>query len=131
MTLVDTSVWIDYFRKNETPQIQWLNDALNENEDLCTCGLICAEILQGIKNETQYRKVKHLLGSLLYLPMKRQTYFDAANIFRTAKTKGKTIRNTIDCLIAACVMDNKATLLQRDRDFEVIAEIVNLRLVKP
>lgn len=131
MTLVDTSVWIDYFRKNQTPQVAWLNNALNENEDLCTCGLICTEILQGIKVETQYHKVKHLLGSLLYLPMKRQTYFAAADIFRAAKTKGKTIRNTIDCLIAACVMEHKVALLQRDRDFESISEVTNLRLVKP
>ena len=47
MILVDTSVWIDFFRKKNTPQVEYLSNILENNEDLCICGVIITEILQG------------------------------------------------------------------------------------
>ena len=128
MMLVDTSVWIDYFRGNETPETDRLVDALSRDEDLCICGLILTEILQGIPSPKQYRQVKRLLKPLIYLPVSREAHILAADIYRAARAEGKTIRNSVDCIIAACAVTHNVPLLQSDRDFLAIEAVSKLRI---
>jgi predicted nucleic acid-binding protein len=106
----------------------WLATLLNEDADLCICGLILTEILQGISSDTQYRTVSRSLSHLIYLPMPREVYLLGADIYRTARKTGKTIRNTVDCIIAACAIVHDTALLQRDKDFLAIASISDLKL---
>jgi len=129
--LVDTSVWIDHFRGDESPEAARLARALDEHEDVCICGLIWTEILQGIGADRQHRRVKRLLGGLIYLPLDRRGHTLAADLYRRARRAGKTIRNTTDCVIAACAIAHGAPLLHRDRDFGTIASVSKLRIVRP
>ena len=129
MILVDTSVWIDHFRGADLPGANWLARAIDDEMDLCICGLILTEILQGIASAPERRKVRRAVGTLIYLPMDRDGYLLAADLYRRARAKGRTIRNSVDCMIAACAIVNDAALLHNDRDFLTIAEVSKLRLV--
>jgi predicted nucleic acid-binding protein len=129
MVLVDTSVWIDFFRGVNSPEAGRLTAAIMAETDLCICGLVQTEILQGIKSDAQYKQVKMFLRDLVYLPTPKSGYLLAADIYRAARKKGKTIRNSIDCLIAACAIINKVPLLQKDRDYLTIAAVSDLKLL--
>lgn len=123
MILVDTSVWIDYFRERSTPAVSRLDKAIDNGEDLCTCGLILTEILQGIRSQQQYVRTRTYFSRLLYLPLNQNAYIDAADLYRQAQRKGKTIRKTVDCIIAACALLHRVPLLHADRDFTTLASI--------
>ena len=131
MILVDTSVWIDHFRGVDSPEARRLSAGILASEDICICGIILTEILQGVKATSQYRNVKRRLRPLIYLPAFRSTYVRAADIYRAARRRGKAVRSTIDCLIAACAIQHDVPLLTGDRDFDAIAEVVRLRLARP
>ena len=129
MTLVDTSVWIDFFAARSTPQVALLESFIEQAEDLCLCGVILTEVLQGIRDDTQYDKTRSILSNLIFLPMNRNMFFLAANIYRTLRSKGITIRNSIDCMIAAVCIEQKVSLLHNDRDFGHIGKAVDLDIV--
>ncbi|MBI4433022.1 MAG: PIN domain-containing protein [Candidatus Omnitrophica bacterium] len=129
MILVDSSVWIDYFRKSQNVQTDKLREALSQNKDLCVSGIIFTEVLQGIVSDGDYRQVKSMLEALILLPMPNEAYGLAADIYRRAKKNGHTIRNTVDCLIAACAVTHDVPLLHRDRDFLIIAKFSKIKLI--
>jgi predicted nucleic acid-binding protein len=131
MILVDTSVWIDFFRGVDSWETERLSGALEMNEDIAICGPVLMEIRQGIASDKGVKDIERQLSPLIYLPTLRKTYCRAADIYRAARAKGKTVRKPIDCLIAACAIENHAGLLQHDRDFATIAGISRLELVLP
>jgi len=128
MILVDTTVWIDLFNGQRTPQIRRLENLISDRADLCTCGVILTEVLQGIRNETEYQRTKEVLLGLLYLPMNQSTYIQSANVFRKLRSEGITIRKPIDCMIASVSMENEAALLHNDKDFNFIAQAFPLEI---
>ena len=130
MILVDTSVWIELSRQRDAELAQWLASAVADGRKLCICGVILTEILQGIRSDHQYWATKRSLQSLLYLRTERSAYTLAADIYRAARARGKTIRNTTDCIIAACAITNNVPLAQKDKDFVTIAELSDLGLEK-
>jgi predicted nucleic acid-binding protein len=130
MTLVDTSVWIDFLAARNTPQVAALESFIDQREDLCLCGVILTEVLQGIRDDKQHKQTESVLSSLIYLPMDQTTFLLAANIYRTLRSRGITIRNSVDCMIAAVCIEHKAHLLHSDRDFDYIADIFGLQVVR-
>jgi predicted nucleic acid-binding protein len=128
MTLVDTSVWIDFFAARNTAQVAALESSIDQREDLCLCGVILTEILQGIRDDKQYKQTESVLSNLIYLPMERSTFLLAANIYRGLRSRGITIRNSVDCMIAAVCIEHKAYLLHNDRDFDSIADVFGLQV---
>jgi predicted nucleic acid-binding protein len=129
MTLVDTSVWIDFFAVRNTVQVAVLESLVDQREDLCLCGLILTEVLQGIRDDKQYKQTESILTGLIFLPMDQSTFLLAANIYRTLRSRGFTIRNSVDCMIAAVCMEHKAHLLHSDRDFDHIADVFSLKVM--
>jgi len=128
MMLVDTSVWIDFFAARNTAQVVALESSIDQREDLCLCGVILTEVLQGIRDDRQYKQTESLLSNLIYLPMDRSTFLLAANMYRTLRSRGITIRNSVDCMIAAVCIEHEANLLHNDRDFDHIADIFGLQV---
>jgi len=126
MVLVDTSVWVDFFRGIQSPQANHLATLFTNEENVCVSGIIVTEILQGIRFEKEYKRVKALLGDVVYLATLRETYVLAADLFRTAQTKGITIRKTIDCLIAACAINHQVPILHKDADFDKLKQCSDL-----
>ena len=117
MVLVDTSVWIDFFRSKETPQVEKLKLAISTNQDIAICGVILTEVLQGIRNNKEHDLVEEIFESLMYLEMEKEIYLDASNIYRTLRKEGITIRKPIDCMITAVALHNNIPLLHNDKDF--------------
>ncbi len=126
MILVDTTVWIDFFVGRNTPYTSYLANTIEQQEDLCLCGIILTEILQGIKSSHEQRQVKEAFNSLIYIEMTRQTFILSAEIFRTLRNKGITIRKTVDCIIAAVAIEDNIPLLHNDRDFDHIQKYYGL-----
>jgi len=129
MTLVDTTVWIDIFSGRKTAQVAMLESLIDKREDICLCGVILTEVLQGIRNDKEYKKTKSVLSDLIFFPMTYETFLLAANIYRTLRVKGVTIRNSVDCMIAAVCIENNVRLLHNDRDFDLIAQHFDLSFV--
>jgi len=128
MILVDTSVWVDFFRGVNSRQRRILHSLIENEEDIAVTEIILTEILQGIKEDNNYQKVKdYLLEFPIQKPIGTETYLKAAQIYRDCRKKGKTVRKTVDCIIAAICMENDLPLLHRDSDFEIIESCTALK----
>lgn len=128
MILVDSSVWIDYFRSADTPQVELL-DSLLGRSPIAVGDLIAAEVLQGARSEREYRRVKAALEAFDHIDLASYDLaIKASENLRTLRAKGVTVRKTIDTLIASrCIADN-LTLLHADRDFDPFAEHLGLKV---
>lgn len=117
MILVDTSVWIDYFNGIENPQTDLLDSSIVEGS-VAIGDLIFLEILQGIRNDKDYRKTKQSLLALeLYEMFGKEMAEKCADNYRALRKKGFTIRKTADVSIATFCIENRLPLLFLDRDF--------------
>lgn len=121
MYLIDTSVWIEAFKKRPTFRI----DEHFKVEDIYLCLPVYQEILQGIKEDSIFFTIKTILdySNILESPISNETYMEATSIYRLARKKGITVRSSVDCLIAAIAIRNQATVVHMDRDFSHIARI--------
>ena len=129
MILVDTSVWIDFFRGTGSGRI--LHRLIEKEESLCLTGIHVTEILQGIIEDQTYEKVRrHLLSFPIFLTNGIETYLHASDIFRTCRRRGNTIRKTVDCIISAIAIENNLPLLHNDRDFDHIAKCTRLKIYR-
>jgi len=130
MVLVDTTVWIDFFGDRPRPHVAVLQELIENSEDVCLCGIILTEVLQGIRHDSEYRKTKEYFDALLFLPMSWATYVRAADIYRSLRKKGITIRKPVDCMIAAVAIECEVPLLHNDRDFDRIAKHSKLKIME-
>jgi len=76
MVLVDTTVWIDFFSDRNEPHVVTLQELIDKEEDLSLCGVILAEVLQGVRSDTDFIKTKEYLGDLISCPCSRQHLYD-------------------------------------------------------
>ena len=126
MILVDTSVWIDFFRPTPGRAGFELRRMIDESEPFALAGIVVAEILQGIKRDLQ--SIERFLSQWQLLePSGFPTYREAAAISRLAASQRVSLK-TVDTLIAAIAIENRATLFSMDKDFSRIARITPLRL---
>jgi predicted nucleic acid-binding protein len=129
--LVDSSVWIDFFRGTATPQVERL-DALLGSEPLVVGDLVLAEVLQGFSSERDFNQARKLLTALDVVELGgREIAIQAARNFRALRAQGVTIRKTIDTLIATRCIESDYALLFSDRDFDPFVEHLGLRSAMP
>ena len=131
MVLIDTTVWIDFFAGRQVPHVVALERLIKNREDICNCGIILTEVLQGIRQKGEFRKTKELFNSMIFLPMPYSVFLGAAEIYRTLRRKGITIRNSVDCMIASVAIENDIMLLHNDKDFTPIEKHHNLKVLAP
>ena len=129
MVLIDTTVWVDFFSGHPLPHVVALQAMIEDDEDLCICGVILTEVFQGIRSDADYRKTKEYFESLILLPMRKVTFERSASLYRSLRKKGVTIRTPIDCMIASVAIEHDIALLHNDRDFEQIAKHSKLKIV--
>ncbi|KXV23021.1 PIN domain-containing protein [Acetobacter lambici] len=129
MILVDSSVWIDFFRGTVTPQVDVLDRLLGE--ELVAIGdLMMTEVLQGFASERDFNKARRLLGALDMVEIGgRDVMIEAARYFRDLRARGITIRKTIDTLIATRCIVSGYRLLYSDRDFDPFVTHLGLERV--
>ncbi|MCC6394679.1 MAG: PIN domain nuclease [Bryobacterales bacterium] len=129
MILVDSSVWIDYFRGSVTRRTELL-DHLLESELLAVGDLILLEVLQGFTDDRDFEAAMRMLSRLIVVELGGpEMAIQAARNYRALRSLGVTVRKTIDCMIATCCIERGYRLLHNDRDFDVYAKHLGLRVV--
>lgn len=129
MILVDTTVWVDFFSNRNKKQVEQLSQFIETGEEIYLCGIILTEILQGIRNPKEHKQIATLLQTLTFIEMSRDTFTLAADIYRSLRTRGITIRKTLDCMIAAVAISHQIPLLHNDRDYDPIVKYCGLKSV--
>jgi predicted nucleic acid-binding protein len=121
--LVDSSVWIDWLRGDETEAVRFVQ-ARESQEEVALTQMIYLEVLQGVRSDKQFATVRDVLGAQLMLEPAHplDTYAEAAQMYRRARASGATIRKSTDCLIAAIAVEQGALLVHNDRDFLALAK---------
>jgi predicted nucleic acid-binding protein len=121
VVLVDTSVWIEVFRKPSKLRL----DQLVDFDEIVTCLPVIQEVLQGFRDERAFQTARDAMHALpaVESPMGRPVFDEAVGLYRSARRAGLSIRSGVDCLIAACAIRNGVAVLHRDRDFDQLSRI--------
>ena len=124
MVLVDTSVWIESFR----PRPRLRVDHVVDFDDVVTCLPVIQEVLQGFRDEGAYQIAREAMLALPVVesPLRLEVFEEAAALYRAARRTGLTVRSGVDCLIAACAIRHRLTVLHHDRDFDLLARVAPL-----
>ena len=125
MILVDTSVWIEIFRKGSRSSL----DALVDFDDVVTCLPVIQEVLQGFGDERAFTLAREAMHALPIVesPLPAVVFDQATTLYRAARRAGFTVRSGVDCLIAACALRHGLEVLHHDRDYDTIARVSALR----
>ena len=121
MVLVDTSVWIEVFRR--PPRVRL--DEVVDFDDIVTCLPVVQEVLQGFADERAFLVARDAMRALPIVesPLRQEVVDHAVDLYRSARRAGLTVRSGVDRLIAACAIRNGLTVLHHDRDFEALAAV--------
>ncbi|MEM9375223.1 MAG: PIN domain nuclease [Pseudomonadota bacterium] len=127
MIVVDSSVWIDFFNDKDTRQTAKLDQILGV-EPVLIGDLILTEILQGFRDDRQYAQAKNALADLYYADMVgKDIAIRSAENYRALRSKGLTVRKTIDVLIGTFCIVKSHHLLHADRDFDPMEQHLDLK----
>ena len=131
MVIVDSTVWIDYLNGTSTPETEWLDREADRRRlgllDLCVC-----EILQGLATDQEAARVLRELRRLeIFETGGVELAAAAAYNYRQLRRQGRTVRKTIDCLIATFCLREGHSLLHSDRDFDAFEERLGLPVIHP
>ncbi len=125
MTLVDTSVWIEVFRRSRPLDLE----SVVPFDEVVTCLPVLQEVLQGFADARAYRIAREAMLSLprVESPIGEDVFLEAVNLYRSSRRQGYTIRSSVDCVIAACAIRHDLEVLHRDRDYASLARVSHLR----
>lgn len=130
MTLVDSSAWIELFRKTGSRTHLALRSALEEGKQLAWTDMVALEVLAGARDDAERDRIRRLFYGQHHLATRAPAdYENAAELFRLCRRGGETPRSLVDCLIGVVAIRHDAELLACDADFQVIARHAPLRLV--
>jgi predicted nucleic acid-binding protein len=121
--LVDTSAWVDFLNGFPSEAADDLAELLDGDDEVCTCGIVVAEVFQGLRQERGRDAIRHSFESMTFVePSGIHVYLRAAELYRALRQKGKTVRSTIDCVVATIAEQAGCELLARDRDIDVLLD---------
>lgn len=130
MVIIDTTVWVDYFRRISNPETDWL-DAELDRQRLGLTDVILCEVLQGVRDESTAADVERRLLKLeVFDSGGVEIAREAARNYRLLRSRGHTVRKTVDCLIATFCIRERHSLLHRDRDFDPFENYLELSVVR-
>ena len=129
MITADSSIWIDYFKGASTPQAEALDAVLNDSShELVLLDVVLMEVLRGFRFPHELRLARAALAALPVAIAGGETVaLLAADIYRTLRQKGLTVRNPIDLLVGAWCIENDCDLIQNDRDYDGMLRYMGLR----
>lgn len=131
MVIVDTTVWVDYLNGVVNPQTDWLDQEL-DRQRLGLTDLILSEVLQGVRDEHEAAATqRELLKFEVFTTGDIELAVASARNYRALRTKGRTVRRTIDCWIATFCLLNDHALLHIDSDFDPFEKFLGLRVIHP
>lgn len=131
MIIVDTTVWIDYLGGTANAATSWLDRELGRRR-LALTDLILSEVLQGIREQSEFNRVRDRLLKFKVFPGGGvDLAIAAAQNYRTLRQRGYTVYKTIDCWIATFCLEGRHQLLHRDRDFDAFETLLGLQVIHP
>jgi len=131
VVIVDTTVWVDYLQGAENPETDWLNTEL-DRQRLGLTDIILCEVLQGVRDDVVAKEVeRRLLNLEVFDTGGVAVAREAARNYRALRSRGHTVRKTIDCLIATFCLRGQHSLLHRDRDFDAFEQFLELSVIHP
>ena len=129
--LVDSSVWIAYLRDSDGPELEVLDRLIDERR-AATTDVVLLEVLAGTTHEGRAVQLRRFLAGAELLRQESPVDVEqAAALYRACRRAGETPRSLNDCLVAAVALRHGVPVLHRDRDFAVLAQHTQLRLVDP
>ncbi len=130
MVLVDTLVPIDFLKGKNSNSTNKLVEIINQNIPFGICSFVYLELLQGVKDEKEFKLLDEYLSSQIFYHLNdnKKSYFKASKIRIICNKKGITIRSIIDLIIAQIAIDNNLYLLHNDKDFENIAKLTKVKI---
>ncbi len=128
MILVDSSVWIEFFRRDSDLDLEHVLDL----DEVVTCLPVIQEVLQGFDDQRTYRLAREAMFAfpVVESPLSEEVFLLAVDLYRSARRAGHTVRSGVDCLIGACALRNTLTVAHHDRDFEALARISPLGVIR-
>ncbi|MDQ6764417.1 MAG: PIN domain-containing protein [Bacteroidota bacterium] len=130
-TVIDTSIWIDYFKSLQNENAQIINHLIDVNE-VIILPVILQETLQGIKEDKIFEFTREWMLAFKYITIDYvNVSLKSAELYRFLRKKRITIRKPNDCLIAAICIENNISLFHNDKDFDNIAKYTSLIIYKP
>lgn len=128
MTLVDTSVWVEYLRGTDSPSTRYVRERLGG--DLFTTEPVLMELLAGARHGASTARLERLLLSQSWARLEPALdHRGAVDVFHACRSDGRPIRSINDCLIAAIALRVDIAVAHRDSDFEHIAAVTGLTVV--
>jgi predicted nucleic acid-binding protein len=126
VVLVDTSVWVEFFRRPSRIDLATVVDL----DEVVMCLPVLQEVLQGFREQAAFTLAREALLALpmVEAPLGQEVFEDAVGLYRRARAAGLTVRSSIDCLIAACALRNGLTVLHHDRDYGLLARVSPLEV---
>lgn len=131
MVVVDSSVWIDFFRSTPSHAVVALKRLLEQGVvQIIVPDLVLFEVLRGFRHERDHRQAKALMQSLqVESTVNAHLALAAANHYRALVSQGYTVKSAVDILLGAFCIENDYTLLHQDRDFEMMHRIRGLKVL--
>jgi predicted nucleic acid-binding protein len=130
--LVDTCVWSLALRRDARggahPAVFKLRSLIEAGQPIVILGIILQEILQGVRSQAQYERLRAALASFPLIEPRRADYEEAAALRNACRSRGVQA-GTIDFLVAAAAIRHNCALLTTDQDFSRISRHSSLRLV--
>jgi predicted nucleic acid-binding protein len=129
VVIIDTTVWVDYLNGVSTLETTWLDREMSQQR-LGLLDLMLCEVLQGLSTEeSAIRVLRHLRRFEILESGGIELAAAAARNNRFLRRRGRTVRKTIDCLIATYCLVHEDTLLHHDRDFDAFEEELGLQVL--
>jgi predicted nucleic acid-binding protein len=127
MILVDTSIWIDFIRQKDNARTRTLRHELEGAAEIVTCPPILQEVLQGARNDADFKRLNKLFASVPMIDTSNgsRCAVAAAGLFARCRWRGLTLRSAFGCTIAQIAIENDAILFHHDRDFLHIAQVTS------
>lgn len=118
--MVDTSVWIEYF-KNNVDIVGFMEKNLLE-DNVYIVGIIVSELIQGIKNEDEREVIRLNLDAVSYIDMKYDDWVKTGELSNSLRKSGITLPLT-DIAIASVTMKNNMHLATLDKHFKLVPDL--------
>jgi len=129
MILVDTSALLPYLKGKETAASVFLQRTLDEDVEIALTPWIAQEVIQGARDETEWRTLRRYLSSqrMIHLADQLRSHLEAARIYYECRRRGLTVRSSVDCIVAQTALEHRVPLLHGDRDYEAIQQVRPLK----
>jgi predicted nucleic acid-binding protein len=130
--IFDTSIWVDFLRNRSNPGSNLLTKYIERDDPVILVPTVLQEVLQGIREDTQYKRIKEILSYFTVLQTSAvQEAIGAAELYRSLRKKGLTIRKSNDCLIAFYAIEFSTPVVHADADFDLISKHSKLKTYSP